>query len=98
MGEPRAALYARAIAHFGEKHQKMKAVEEMAELTKVICDYEQGRCDVMAVAGEIADVLITVGQLIQIYNCREAVSRIVKEKLLRLKRLIEGGKKWHMKN
>ena len=49
--------------HYGEEHQMLKAVEEMAELTQAIMKYLDGPAEWNALIEELADVLIMAEQL-----------------------------------
>lgn len=49
--------------HYGEEHQMLKAVEEMAELTQAIIKYLDDPAEWNALIEELADVLIMVEQL-----------------------------------
>lgn len=71
-----------AIAVFGERAQEEKAIEELAELICAIAHKHCGRDS--NIPEEIADVLITVEQLIITNDCRDEVERIRKEKVARL--------------
>lgn len=49
--------------YYGEKHQMLKAIEEMAELTQAIIKYIENPCEWDALCGELADVNIMIEQL-----------------------------------
>lgn len=49
--------------HYGEEHQMLKAVEEMAELTQAIIKYLDDPAKWNDLIEELADVLIMVEQL-----------------------------------
>lgn len=49
--------------HYGEEHQMLKAVEEMAELTQAIMKYLDNPAEWNALIEELADVLIMTEQL-----------------------------------
>ncbi len=61
----------RIIAQNGGDKQLDVAVEEMAELTKEIIKFKRGKGDPIAIAEEIADVLIMIEQVKRICNVRE---------------------------
>lgn len=82
--EYRAALYKAVVEKNGMEHQIMKAVEEMAELTKALCDHRQRRCYTVNVAEEIADVRIMLEQLELILGCGKDVDREMHHKIARL--------------
>lgn len=70
------------LDHYGIEHQTMKAIEEMAELTDALCKHDQYRASRTDVQGELADVLITVSQLILYYGEAD-VAELVMSKLNR---------------
>ena len=74
-----------AIYYFGISHQITKAIEEMAELTKELCKWKDGEDNEDHIAEEIADVLITIDQLILYFKAEEHIADIRKEKLHRLR-------------
>ena len=87
--EYREDLYKKTVEKYGMEHQIMKAVEEMAELIKALCDIRQGRCDVWDVAEEMADVHIMLEQLMLeqlmlIFDCGDQIDRKMMEHLSRL--------------
>jgi hypothetical protein len=49
-------IYKKAIENFGEKAQRLKAIEELGELIVAITQYGFGKCSLYDVASEIADV------------------------------------------
>ena len=79
----RIAVLESAISVFGLRSQKDIAIEEMSELTKAICKERRARtkserAEARAnIIEEIADVYITLSQLIMIYDkdgeCQSAV-------------------------
>ena len=73
-----------ALYCFGFSHQRLKAIEEMAELTKELAKND----DMQHVAEEIADVLIMVSQMIMYYNIQSLVDGYKEKKLRRLRNLI----------
>lgn len=72
-----------AVEHFGVEHQKAKTIEEMCELATELVRERDGRTDDDKVITEIADVIITVAQLCEIYG-RDKVDKEVRRKLQRL--------------
>lgn len=92
-----------AIDHYGKKNQLNVAIEEMAELTKLICKQERIVCphefftnkEILDIFDnfyeEIADVLIMLEQLMMMFDCEERVSAIASEKIRRLKARINNG-------
>lgn len=52
------------LKHYGSKHQKVKACEELAELQTVILqDWTKGSVNIAALTEEIADVYVVLKQL-----------------------------------
>ena len=79
-------VYASAISVFGAQHQEDIAIEEMSELTQALLHNRRGRNS--NIPEEIADVLISVEQLIIIHGCRKEVECIKYGKLMRLQEKI----------
>ena len=75
-----------AIEAFGIDHQTDKCIEELGELATALIQYRQGRIELDTLRGEIADVLITVGQL-RLHYGATAVDQIVAVKMARLRLL-----------
>lgn len=78
----------RAIETFGANNQKVKAFEEIGELTSALA-----RNDFPNLAEEIADVRIMLEQLVLIYDCKQRVRQIRQEKLLRLNNMVDSREK-----
>lgn len=74
-----------ALYHFGINHQQTKCIEEMSELTKEICKNKDGQNNIDHIAEEIADVLITIDQMIIYNDIYDAVAQYRAEKLERLR-------------
>ena len=74
-----------ALYHFGYNHQSTKCIEEMSELIKEICKNKDGQQNVEHIAEEIADVLITIDQMIIYHDIYNAVAQFRQEKLERLR-------------
>ena len=74
-----------ALYHFGYNHQGTKCIEEMSELTKELCKEKDGHGNLEHIAEEIADVLITIDQIIVYNDIYEAVAHYRCEKLERLR-------------
>lgn len=73
------------------------AIEEMSELTKALLkDRRSLRSQKLEVAEEIADVLITIEQLIMIYDNEELVNKNVNSKIARLAERLKGYSKPHV--
>ena len=81
--------------HYGLRKQMRQTVEEMAELTQVICKAERYDLDTVRdhLVEEVADVSIMIDQLAYLLGDRR-IAQIKAEKIERQKRRIEdaGGK------
>jgi hypothetical protein len=78
--------YKQAIALYGEKAQKLMAIEEMSELTKEICKDFRGKLDREHLVEEVADVLITIDQLMIMYEISDReIQQMYERKIERLK-------------
>lgn len=82
--------YKQAIDLYGEKAQKLMAIEEMSELTKEICKDFRGKLNREHMVEEMADVLIMLDQMLLLYKIsgEEIVSMCIK-KMERLKERLE---------
>ena len=74
-----------ALYHFGYSHQQTKCIEEMSELTKEFCKEKDGKGDIKHIAEEIADVLITIDQMIIYHDIYDLVAQYREQKLERLR-------------
>lgn len=86
-----------AIETFGSTNQKLKAIQEMAELIKEITKELEGRSNFDEMIDELVDVEIMLSQLIIIYvMAKPSQVRAYKKqkelKLERLEKLINGQK------
>ena len=78
--------YKQAIELYGEHAQKLMAIEEMSELTKEVCKDFRGKLDREHLIEEIADVLITLDQMLLIYEIsEEEIYLMCERKMERLK-------------
>ena len=76
------------IAFYGYEKQKLKAIEEMSELTKAICKDDREN-----IIEELADVKIMIAQLMLIYNIDvEEVLKVMDSKVERTMNRIERQK------
>lgn len=82
--------YREAIDAFGLQHQVDKCIEEMSELTKELLKNRDGEKNLDHIAEEIADVLITVHQMVAGFDVYFEVDEYIARKLQRLKRRING--------
>ena len=87
--ETRKEVYKRAIETFGADMQLVIALEELRELQKEICKCMRGNINLEHMAEEIADVMIMVEQLQQIFMLKDAVGDQVDKKIARLAFRIE---------
>lgn len=78
-------LYSLALSTYGAEAQTLMVMEEMAELQKELCKHARGKDNQLAIAEEIADVLIMLGQMIVLHGCEEIVAQYKQKKLERLK-------------
>lgn len=83
--EERAKVYEEAIAWYGVPSRSVLAVEEMSELTKVLCKEFRFPLDLAAMIEEIADVTIMMEQLRLAYNINAEVAALMDYKVQRLR-------------
>ena len=82
--------YNKAIELYGEKAQKLMAIEEMSELTKEICKDFDGSRTREHLIEEIIDVIITIDQLMMMYGIRgDEIEQMRERKIERLKERLE---------
>lgn len=90
--EVRRSVYTAAIDKFGEDCQIWKAVEEMSELTKEICKFQNGGGATReSIVDEIADVTIMMEQLRILFNVNDDVQERIDFKVSRLAGRIGGS-------
>ena len=80
-----------AIKTYGAESQVDKAIEEMSELTKALLKerrYGENRVDVCE---EIADVFITLLQMMLIFGGKKKIAECIDYKIKRLEKRILGG-------
>ena len=90
--ERKDRLYAKCVEKWGSNAQVDKCIEEMAELTKALLKArrpEYPKDWFTSVREEIADVTITLEQMVILFEGERLVPRWIDEKLLRLERLVE---------
>ena len=73
-----------ALETYGAEAQTLMVMEEMSELTKELCKHARGADNTNAIAEEIADVCIMLGQMEILHGCGELVERWYQAKLARL--------------
>ena len=81
--EERRELYQALADFYGEKNQCLLCIEEMAELTKELLKFERGFLNYEQIAEEVADVTITLEQVVNIYNISDDVQKYREKKLQR---------------
>jgi len=77
-------IYKRIIEHYGTSNQKIKAIEELSELTFEIARDLQGNAAPHKIAEELADVEIMLEQLKRIYENHYKVELWKEHKLNRM--------------
>ena len=83
-------IFNKAISTYGEKAQKLMAIEEMSELTKEICKDFRGLLDREHLIEEMADVMIMLDQMLLLYKISgEEVGLMRIKKVERLKERLE---------
>jgi len=80
-------LYAATLHKWGEAAQYDQAVEECAELIATLKHLRRGRVDESAVAEELADVYLMLGQLVYMLG-EDLVAAAVERKTARLRALL----------
>lgn len=84
--EKRKQVYQKAITHYGDVAQVLKAVEEMSELIKVLVKDMKMEESKDRLIDELADVSIMCEQLRMIYGVNNEVNVRMNYKLKRLLR------------
>lgn len=83
-------IFNKAISTYGEKAQKLMAIEEMSELTKEICKDFRGKLNREHLIEEMADVLIMLDQMLLLYKISgDEVGLMRIKKVERLKERLE---------
>lgn len=78
--------YKQAIDTYGVRAQKLMAIEEMSELTKEICKDFRGKLNREHLIEEMTDVLITMDQMMIMYEISvNEIKQMREGKLERLK-------------
>lgn len=86
--------YKQAIETYGVRTQKLMAIEEMSELTKEICKDFRGQLNREHLIEEMADVTITIDQLMIMYKISgDEIQQMRERKMERLKERLEDSKK-----
>lgn len=71
--------------HYGYECQNIKCIEELSELIKAICKYDQSGAaiDRFQIIEELADVEIMTHQLIYLLGCEDQMQEVTEIKLAR---------------
>ncbi|MDR2902334.1 MAG: hypothetical protein LBU87_04420 [Lactobacillales bacterium] len=81
-----ADIFEKTINAWGEKFQVLMAVEEMAELQKVLLkDANRNKKNLEEIIDETADVIIMMQQIMHVYKIHDRVNDKIAEKINRLK-------------
>ena len=84
------SIIAKSIKHYGEEIQSTVCMEECAELIQAISKAKRGKLDVDNMIEEIADVLICVEILKQIYDIPDySIENWIERKQERMARRME---------
>lgn len=78
-------MYKAALNTYGATTQAVVAIEEMSEVQKELCKAMRGRLSLMHLAEEVADAMIVLEEICDIFEIGDEVSRFMDEKVLRLK-------------
>ena len=78
-----------ALETYGAEAQTLMVMEEMSELTKELCKHARGADNTDAIAEEIADVCIMLGQMEILHDCGERAEWWYQTKLARLEERLE---------
>ena len=77
-------IYRAALKQWGPIAQTLMVFEEMSELQKELCKSARGKQNKDAIAEEIADVYIMLGQMVLLHKCAVEVEEYKAKKLERL--------------
>ena len=81
--------YRKVIEHYGADAQKVKAIEEMGELTAELARDLNGQGDIGAIIEETADVMNMMEQICIIYDIPVSVEQMRKQKMDRVLQAIK---------
>lgn len=87
MQEPSIAV--KACETFDNKQQIIKAIEEMAELSKELAKELNDNGNEDNIREEIADVLIMMEQMVFLFDVKNEIAKWKENKLFKLSKLIE---------
>lgn len=82
--ERRKKTYMNALIRYGDRHQMVVAVEELAECIQAICKILRGGENFDHLAEEVADALICLEQVRMMFNIDERVEEYMAMKIARL--------------
>lgn len=84
------SIISKSIKHYGEEIQSTVCMEECAELIQAISKAKRGKLDKENMMEEIADVLICIEMLKQIYNISDySIENWIERKQERILRRME---------
>ena len=84
------SIISKSIKHYGEEIQSTVCMEECAELIQAISKAKRGKLDKENMMEEIADVLICIDMLKQIYNISDcSIENWIERKQERMLRRME---------
>jgi len=86
------SIYKKCLDRWGIDSQLLMAVEEMTELQTELLHCIRGRGDLKKVSEEIADVMITLEQVLYIYALKSSVNKNIEIKMNRLESILIGEK------
>ena len=90
--EERAKVYTDALDTFGVGMRLIVALEEMSEVQKEICKALRGECNPEHLAEEVADAIIMLEQVRQMFNINETVCEMMDHKIERLAQRVAAAK------
>lgn len=92
----RVAVYKRAIEQNGAQLQSVVALEELSEAQKEICKFLRGCGSIEHLAEEVADAIIMLEQIREIFSINDAVCDWINRKVQRLEDRLRkaGGDAW----
>lgn len=87
--EPKESVAILAADKFETSQQIIKAIEEMAELSKELAKELNGNGNEDAIREEIADVMIMMEQMVYLFDVKYEIAKWRENKLFKLAKLIE---------
>jgi len=87
--EPKESVAILAADKFETTQQIIKAIEEMAELSKELAKELNGNGNEDAIREEIADVMIMMEQMVYLFDVNYEIGKWRENKLFKLSKLIE---------